>query len=142
MQKISQKLSDCVNYIEAIKFHSFEEKREYYQMSSFRETIAKKIIEDPGKSQDFVKYNCQYISRIYPRARRHDSSNLEVISFFNAGCQMGKKKTYRILGVLSRPSILPALEFKPTIFNIFENHLRTLGTSVKILRHKSISAKL
>ena len=99
MQKISQKLSDCVNYIEAIKFRSFEEKREYYQMSSLSETIAKKYVEDPEESQDFVKYNCQYISRIYPGAIRQDSSNLEVIPFFNAGCQMGEKNTLQILEV-------------------------------------------
>ena len=99
MQKISQKLSDCVNYIEAIKFRSFEEKREYYQMSSLSETIAKKYIEDPEESQNFVKYNCQYISRIYPGAIRQDSSNLEVVPFFNAGCQMGKKNTLDIRGL-------------------------------------------
>ena len=88
-QKISQKLSDCVNYIEAVHFHGFEEEGQFYQMSSFGESKAEKIIEDPENSKKFVKYNCRQISRIYPGAKRQDSSNLNIIPFFNAGCQIG-----------------------------------------------------
>jgi len=87
-KKISQKLSDCVNYIEAVHFHGFEEDGQFYQMSSFGESKAEKIIEDPENSKKFVKYNCRQISRIYPGAKRQDSSNLNIIPFFNAGCQI------------------------------------------------------
>ena len=59
-------------------------------MSSFGESKAEKIIEDPENSKKFVKYNCRQISRIYPGAKRQDSSNLNIIPFFNAGCQIGK----------------------------------------------------
>ena len=62
-------------------------------MSSFSEHTAKKIIDDEEKSKAFVKYNCQNISRIYPGANRMDSSNYEIIPYFNAGCQMGKTPT-------------------------------------------------
>ncbi len=48
MQKISQKLSDCVNYIHAVHFHGFEESAKsgkYYHMSSFGES---KVIKETG----------------------------------------------------------------------------------------------
>ena len=72
-KKISQALSDCVNYIHAVHFHGFDsEGSKYYHMSSFGETKAFNFIEDPEKSRDFVKYNCRQISRIYPGAKRQD----------------------------------------------------------------------
>jgi len=57
-------------------------------MSSFGESKAFKFIEDPETSLDFVKYNCRQISRIYPGAKRQDSSNLKVIPPWNTGCQI------------------------------------------------------
>ncbi len=48
LQKISQKLSDCVNYIHAVHFHGFEESAKsgkYYHMSSFGES---KVIKKRG----------------------------------------------------------------------------------------------
>ena len=87
-QKISQKLSDCVNYIEAVHFPGFETEGKYYQMSSFGENKAFKYIEDPEFSKNFVKYNCRQIARIYPGAKRQDSSNLKIIPCFNTGCQI------------------------------------------------------
>jgi len=97
--KISQKLSDCVNYIHAVHFPGFSNptiqgvrtliyQSKYYHMSSFGESKAFKFIEDPEKSLDFVKYNCRQISRIYPGAKRQDSSNLKVVPPWNAGCQI------------------------------------------------------
>jgi len=88
-KKISQKLSDCVNYIHAVHFHGFSDQdSKYYHMSSFGESKAFKFIEDPETSLDFVKYNCRQISRIYPGAKRQDSSNLKVVPPWNAGCQI------------------------------------------------------
>merc|ERR1719270_2297375 len=88
-KKISQKLSDCVNYIHAVHFHGFSNPdSKYYHMSSFGESKAFKFIEDPEKSLDFVNYNCRQISRIYPGAKRQDSSNLKVVPPWNAGCQI------------------------------------------------------
>ena len=91
-QKISKKLSDCINYIHAVHFHSFEESEssaKYYHMSSFGESKAEKLATDDDKSKEFVKYNARQISRIYPGAKRQDSSNLKPIQFWNAGCQIG-----------------------------------------------------
>ncbi len=94
LQKISQKLSECVNYIEAVHFHGFEaaeKESKYYHMSSFGETKAFNFAEDVEDGQKFVKYNTRQISRIYPGAKRQDSSNLKVIPPWNAGCQIGKQ---------------------------------------------------
>ena len=57
-------------------------------MSSFGESKAFKYFEE--NSKDFVKYNCKQISRIYPGAKRQDSSNLKVLPCFNSGCQIGE----------------------------------------------------
>lgn len=93
-QKISQKLSDCVNYVEAVHFHGFKnEAAKYYHMSSFGENSTFKYLEDAESAKDFVHYNCKQISRIYPGAKRQDSSNLKVIPPWNAGCQIGNPRT-------------------------------------------------
>ena len=87
-EKVSKKLSNFVNYLNAIAFPGFQEGGNYYEMSSISETKAGKLIEEDSKA--FVKYNCRQLSRIYPFALRTDSSNIDIIPFFNAGCQMGK----------------------------------------------------
>jgi hypothetical protein len=58
-----------------------------YQMSSFCESKAEKLIESNAK--DFVAYNSQHLSRIYPSGTRTGSSNYKPIPFWNVGCQMG-----------------------------------------------------
>lgn len=91
MQKISQKLSDCINYIHAVHFHSFDDSAKtgkYYHMSSFGESKAERLATDEAQSKLFVKYNTRQISRIYPGAKRQDSSNLKPSPFWNAGCQI------------------------------------------------------
>ena len=88
-KKISQKLSDCVNYIHAVHFPGFEsDDSKYYHMSSFGEKKTLGILETLESAKDFVKYNTRQISRIYPGAARQDSSNLKVIPPWNAGCQI------------------------------------------------------
>ena len=93
---ISQKLSDLVNYIEPIKFLSFndlvnfENKGEFYQMSSLGELKATALFLHPDTAKTLVKYNSRQISRIYPGALRQDSSNLNPILAWNSGCQMGR----------------------------------------------------
>ena len=88
-QKISPKLSKLVNYIEAVHFPGFEAEGKFYQMSSFGESKSFKIFEDPEKAPDFVRYNSRQISRIYPGAKRQDSSNLKPLAAWNTGCQIG-----------------------------------------------------
>ena len=47
-------------------------------MSSFGESKTKKLLEEQESAEKLVEYNCKQISRIYPGAKRQDSSNLKV----------------------------------------------------------------
>ena len=53
----------------------------YYHMSSFGESKTKKLLEESESAEKLVEYNCKQISRIYPGAKRQDSSNLKVSPF-------------------------------------------------------------
>ena len=93
-KKISKKLAECVNYIEAVSFHKegfehVEIDSKYYHMSSFHESKAFNFFGDQEISKQFVKYNCRQISRIYPDWNRIDSGNMEPIPAWNVGCQIG-----------------------------------------------------
>ena len=91
-KKISEKLSQLVNYIEPVHFQHFNQaESKYYHMSSFGEAKAVQLMKNEETARDFVKYNCRQISRIYPGAKRTDSSNLKVIQPWNTGCQMGNR---------------------------------------------------
>uniref|UniRef100_A0A8C4Q6S8 Phosphoinositide phospholipase C n=1 Tax=Eptatretus burgeri TaxID=7764 RepID=A0A8C4Q6S8_EPTBU len=85
----SEEMSNLVNYIQPMKFNSFEESRKRnvsFLMSSFVET---KGLEQLTKSPvEFVEYNKTQLSRIYPKGTRVDSSNYMPQVFWNAGCQM------------------------------------------------------
>ncbi|RWS30766.1 1-phosphatidylinositol 4:5-bisphosphate phosphodiesterase classes I and II-like protein, partial [Leptotrombidium deliense] len=82
-------MSALVNYIQPVKFHSFEhaEKRgRSFEISSFVETTATSLLKE--RPVDFVNFNKRQLSRIYPKGTRVDSSNYMPQVFWNAGCQM------------------------------------------------------
>ncbi|XP_062324047.1 1-phosphatidylinositol 4,5-bisphosphate phosphodiesterase beta-1 [Osmerus eperlanus] len=85
----TEEMSNLVSYIQPVKFNSFEASKQMnrsYQMSSFVET---KALEQLTKSPvEFVEYNKQQLSRIYPKGTRVDSSNYNPQVFWNAGCQL------------------------------------------------------
>uniref|UniRef100_A0A8C6TYJ4 Phosphoinositide phospholipase C n=1 Tax=Neogobius melanostomus TaxID=47308 RepID=A0A8C6TYJ4_9GOBI len=96
----TEEMSTLVNYIEPVKFKSFQvakskclsarssftERNKFYEMSSFVETKAMDILKNsPVK---FVEYNKNQLSRIYPKGTRVDSSNYTPQLFWNVGCQM------------------------------------------------------
>ena len=84
-------LTDLINYFEAKKQDiASDVEGKFYHMSSFDESTARSYINDPEKGPQFVKYNCRQMSRLYPGGIRQDSSNLNPLSGWNAGCQMGK----------------------------------------------------
>uniref|UniRef100_A0A7N6ADB8 1-phosphatidylinositol 4,5-bisphosphate phosphodiesterase n=1 Tax=Anabas testudineus TaxID=64144 RepID=A0A7N6ADB8_ANATE len=87
--KATEEMSYLVNYIEPVKFKGFEvtsKRRKYFEMSSFVETKGMDILKsDPV---DFVEYNKNQLSRIYPKGTRVDSSNFMPQIFWNIGCQM------------------------------------------------------
>ncbi|XP_062974944.1 1-phosphatidylinositol 4,5-bisphosphate phosphodiesterase beta-2 [Elgaria multicarinata webbii] len=84
-----EEMSSLVNYIQPIKFESFEtsaQKNRSYVVSSFTELKAYELL---SKSPiQFVDYNKRQMSRIYPKGTRMDSSNYMPQMFWNVGCQM------------------------------------------------------
>ncbi|KAI1897737.1 hypothetical protein AGOR_G00086360 [Albula goreensis] len=85
----TEEMSNLVNYIQPVKFYSFEASKKIncsYQMSSFVET---KALEQLYKSPvEFVEYNKLQLSRLYPKGTRVDSSNYMPQVYWNAGCQL------------------------------------------------------
>jgi len=87
--KIAGKLSALVNYIHAVHFKGLNNQdAKYFHMSSFGESKTNKLLSDHETARDFVRYNTQQISRIYPGAKRQDSSNLKIMPALVAGCQI------------------------------------------------------
>ncbi|NWV29947.1 PLCB2 phosphodiesterase, partial [Origma solitaria] len=84
-----EEMSSLVNYIQPIKFDSFEvsvKKNRSYVISSFTETKACDLLSK--FPMQFVEYNKRQMSRIYPKGTRMDSSNYQPQTFWNIGCQM------------------------------------------------------
>ncbi|XP_064420770.1 1-phosphatidylinositol 4,5-bisphosphate phosphodiesterase beta-2 [Latimeria chalumnae] len=84
-----EEMSSLVNYIQPIKFDSFEtakKKNRSYIISSFTETKAYDLLTK--SPLQFVEYNKRQMSRIYPKGTRMDSSNYMPQMFWNSGCQM------------------------------------------------------
>ncbi|XP_064019631.1 1-phosphatidylinositol 4,5-bisphosphate phosphodiesterase beta-2 isoform X2 [Pogoniulus pusillus] len=84
-----EEMSSLVNYIQPIKFDSFEvsaQKNRSYVISSFTELKAYDLLTK--FPVQFVDYNKRQMSRIYPKGTRMDSSNYMPQMFWNVGCQM------------------------------------------------------
>ncbi|XP_028991478.1 1-phosphatidylinositol 4,5-bisphosphate phosphodiesterase beta-3 isoform X2 [Betta splendens] len=87
--KATEEMSTLVNYIEPVKFKNFEmaaKKQKFFEMSSFVETKGLDLLKNAPS--EFVEYNKNQLSRIYPKGTRVDSSNYMPQLFWNAGCQM------------------------------------------------------
>ncbi|XP_047290980.1 1-phosphatidylinositol 4,5-bisphosphate phosphodiesterase eta-2 isoform X2 [Homo sapiens] len=86
--KLSRALSDLVKYTKSVATHDIEmEAASSWQVSSFSETKAHQILQQ--KPAQYLRFNQQQLSRIYPSSYRVDSSNYNPQPFWNAGCQMG-----------------------------------------------------
>ncbi|KAF6738251.1 1-phosphatidylinositol 4,5-bisphosphate phosphodiesterase beta-3 [Oryzias melastigma] len=85
----TEEMSNLVNYVEPVKFKSFEvaaKRRKFFEMSSFVETKGMESLK--SSPVEFVEYNKNQLSRIYPKGTRVDSSNYMPQLFWNVGCQM------------------------------------------------------
>ncbi|KAM9717092.1 1-phosphatidylinositol 4,5-bisphosphate phosphodiesterase beta-3 isoform 2-T2 [Menidia menidia] len=85
----TEEMSTLVNYIEPVKFKNFEvaaKRRKFFEMSSFVETKGMDTLK--SSPVEFVEYNKNQLSRIYPKGTRVDSSNYMPQLFWNVGCQM------------------------------------------------------
>ncbi|KAI4808362.1 hypothetical protein KUCAC02_000426 [Chaenocephalus aceratus] len=76
----TEEMSTLVNYIEPVKFKSFEvanKRRKYFEMSSLVETKGMDILKaSPIK---FVEYNKNQLSRIYPKGTRMVALNFQTL---------------------------------------------------------------
>ncbi|KAK3516557.1 hypothetical protein QTP70_022054 [Hemibagrus guttatus] len=108
----TEEMSNLVNYIQPVKFISFEASKSTQHTSSCKCVIRlilqthlilqsqikvitchhlwrQKALEQLTKSPvEFVEYNKLQLSRIYPKGTRVDSSNYMPQVFWNAGCQL------------------------------------------------------
>ncbi|XP_053554108.1 1-phosphatidylinositol 4,5-bisphosphate phosphodiesterase delta-4 [Bombina bombina] len=88
-ERLSQELSDCVIYCKSVPFESFKHSRtnyKLYEMSSFTEYKARKLVREPGN--EFVRHTAWQLTRVYPTGLRTDSSNFNPREMWNVGCQM------------------------------------------------------
>ncbi|XP_069133798.1 inactive phospholipase C-like protein 2 isoform X2 [Argopecten irradians] len=87
--KLAKELSDLVVYFASRGFKDFEvsiQQQKYYEMCSFGESKATMLCRD--RPEEFINYNKRFISRIYPKANRINSSNFLPCEFWHCGCQM------------------------------------------------------
>ncbi|XP_044308100.1 1-phosphatidylinositol 4,5-bisphosphate phosphodiesterase zeta-1-like [Varanus komodoensis] len=87
--KVALLLSELVIFTASRKFVNFEDSRQkqkFYQNNSIGEVKGQKLI---GKrAPEFVLHTVHFITRIYPKGTRTDSSNYDPQEFWNVGCQM------------------------------------------------------
>uniref|UniRef100_A0A670Y2G8 Phosphoinositide phospholipase C n=1 Tax=Pseudonaja textilis TaxID=8673 RepID=A0A670Y2G8_PSETE len=82
-------LSELVIYTASRKFVSFEdskEKQKCYQNNSIGEVKGQKLIS--RRAPDFVSHTVRFLTRIYPKGTRTDSSNYDPQEFWNVGSQL------------------------------------------------------
>ncbi|GAB1291394.1 1-phosphatidylinositol 4,5-bisphosphate phosphodiesterase zeta-1 [Apodemus speciosus] len=87
--RIALALSDLVIYTKAEKFRSFQYSRIYQQFNetnSMGESRARKLSK--LRVHEFIFHTAAFITRVYPKVTRADSSNFNPQEFWNVGCQM------------------------------------------------------
>ncbi|NWX33182.1 PLCZ1 phosphodiesterase, partial [Notiomystis cincta] len=87
--KIAIELSDLVVYTKSQKFVSFEyslKNQKCYENNSIGESQARKLARYSAK--EFISHTARFITRIYPKGSRMNSSNYNPQEFWNVGCQM------------------------------------------------------
>lgn len=88
--RIAKEMSNLIIYCRSITFNIERAKQQgaiYYEMSSFPENKAEKLICQQEK-KFFIKYHQVQFSRVYPKGQRIDSSNYNPINIWNFGSQM------------------------------------------------------
>ncbi|XP_028636899.1 1-phosphatidylinositol 4,5-bisphosphate phosphodiesterase zeta-1 [Grammomys surdaster] len=87
--RIALALSDLVIYTKAEKLRSFQYSRVYQQfneINSIGESRARKLSK--LRVHEFIFHTAAFITRVYPKLMRADSSNFNPQEFWNVGCQM------------------------------------------------------
>uniref|UniRef100_A0A8C5RE14 Phosphoinositide phospholipase C n=1 Tax=Laticauda laticaudata TaxID=8630 RepID=A0A8C5RE14_LATLA len=90
--KVALLLSELVIYTASRKFVNFEdskEKQKCYQNNSIGEVKGQKLISRTRiHTPDFVSHTIRFLTRIYPKGTRTDSSNYDPQEFWNVGSQL------------------------------------------------------
>ena len=90
-EKICKSLTD-LTYMKARKLHDFPNGYDAFEsnnMSSFSETRMNKLLASGDVGfQHMRKFNSKFVSRVFPKGTRFDSSNYDPILYWYAGCQM------------------------------------------------------
>jgi phosphatidylinositol phospholipase C delta len=89
-EKLSTELNDLI-YLRAKKLAKFPHGYEAFEpnfMTSFSENRINRILQDHNGFQHLRKFNAHYVSRVYPKGTRFDSSNYDPILYWYAGVQM------------------------------------------------------
>ncbi|NWV36261.1 PLCZ1 phosphodiesterase, partial [Grantiella picta] len=87
--RIALALSDLVVYTKSQKFVNFDysmENQKCYENNSIGESQARKLARYSAKQ--FIAHTTRFITRIYPKGTRMNSSNYNPQEFWNVGCQM------------------------------------------------------
>jgi len=88
-EKTAKELSDLIT-LGTVKFIGYNEGKGKYkpwEMSSFSEGKVKKLMTKHAP-QDLVDYNSRFLSRIYPKGTRFDSSNYDPVPAWCTGAQI------------------------------------------------------
>ncbi|XP_032763207.1 1-phosphatidylinositol 4,5-bisphosphate phosphodiesterase zeta-1 [Rattus rattus] len=87
--RVALSLSDLVIYTKAEKFRNFQYSRIYQQFNettSMGESRARKLSK--LRAHEFIFHTAAFVTRVYPKFTRADSSNFNPQEFWNVGCQM------------------------------------------------------
>lgn len=66
-------------------------------MNSINESAGSELAH--SSAEDFTDHNKAFLTRIFPKGNRVDSSNYNPQIFWNCGCQFGKYETEDLLGL-------------------------------------------
>ncbi|XP_067246733.1 1-phosphatidylinositol 4,5-bisphosphate phosphodiesterase eta-1 [Chanodichthys erythropterus] len=84
--KLSRDLSDLVLFTNSVASQECLDEGSPFNVLSFSETRAQHLVHH--RSERFLTFNQQQLSRIYPSAYRIDSSNFNPQTYWNVGCQL------------------------------------------------------
>uniref|UniRef100_A0A670XXN6 Phosphoinositide phospholipase C n=1 Tax=Pseudonaja textilis TaxID=8673 RepID=A0A670XXN6_PSETE len=147
--KIALALSELVIYTKSQKFTSFEDSRKnqrFYETNSIGEAKARKLVK--LKANEFVQHTLRFLTRIYPRGIRTNSSNYNPQEFWNIGCQMvalnfqtpgvqmdlqiGKFSDNGGCGYILKPEFLRNENTQFNLYNISADH-QPLTLTIKLI---------
>uniref|UniRef100_A0A7N6F9U1 Phosphoinositide phospholipase C n=1 Tax=Anabas testudineus TaxID=64144 RepID=A0A7N6F9U1_ANATE len=87
--QLLKELSDLVILCHSVRFTDFttsSKSQKPWEMCSFHESLALRLAsESPG---DFVNHNKHFLSRVFPKPMRVDSSNMNPQDLWKCGCQI------------------------------------------------------